>query len=195
MVASQQAIGREARRTSSLQVASLQVASSSCLLACLEALLSSSHMPALSHFLLPLHSMPSHCPLLWHQVKLQTSTWSAAPPTCPWTSSSPNTQLNTPHASALLLLPRFLTSLPYCPYCPRPALPGVDGVVKFWDLRQSTAAAGEAAPGLQLERLCDAGVPPISQKQHGITSLALNPQGKQRRWQPHCSALPGRAGM
>ncbi|KAL4422044.1 hypothetical protein ABPG77_004860 [Micractinium sp. CCAP 211/92] len=56
---------------------------------------------------------------------------------------------------------------------------GVDGVVKFWDLRQTGAPVGEAAPWLELERLCDSGVPPISQKQHGITSLALQPQGSQ----------------
>ncbi|KAL4443774.1 hypothetical protein ABPG75_011511 [Micractinium tetrahymenae] len=56
---------------------------------------------------------------------------------------------------------------------------GVDGVVKFWDLRQTGAPVGEAAPWLELDRLCDAGVPPISQKQHGITSLALHPQGNQ----------------
>lgn len=60
---------------------------------------------------------------------------------------------------------------------PCPTSPGVDGVVKFWDLRCTGAPVGEAAPWLELERLCDACVPPISQKQHGITSLALHPQG------------------
>jgi len=55
----------------------------------------------------------------------------------------------------------------------------VDGVVKFWDLRQAAAPTGEDVPAWSLDRLCDAGLPPISQKQHGITSLALQPQGKQ----------------
>jgi hypothetical protein len=54
----------------------------------------------------------------------------------------------------------------------------VDGIVKFWDLRQTgSGATAEAAPGLQLARLCDASAPYISQKQHGITSLSLHPQG------------------
>lgn len=59
---------------------------------------------------------------------------------------------------------------------PRPT--GVDGIVKFWDLRQTAGgAAAAAAPAWDLARLCDASVPHISQKQHGITSLALHPQG------------------
>ncbi len=63
--------------------------------------------------------------------------------------------------------------------CSRPPLPtGVDGIVKFWDLRQAAGGAtAAAAPAWDLARLCDASVPHISQKQHGITSLALQPQG------------------
>ena len=61
--------------------------------------------------------------------------------------------------------------------------------MKFWDLRQSGAPAGQAAPALDLARLCDASVPHISQKQHGITSLALHPQGKGR--QPACHICAG----
>ena len=69
--------------------------------------------------------------------------------------------------------------------CLRACVPaGVDGIVKFWDLRQSGAPAGQAAPAMDLARLCDASVPHISQKQHGITSLALHPQGKG--CQPAC---------
>lgn len=54
----------------------------------------------------------------------------------------------------------------------------MDGIVKFWDLRQAAGGAtAAAAPAWDLARLCDASVPHISQKQHGITSLALHPQG------------------
>ena len=67
---------------------------------------------------------------------------------------------------------------------------GVDGIVKFWDLRQSGAPAGQAAAAMDLARLCDASVPHISQKQHGITSLALHPQGKGRQLVcPHMGAV------
>lgn len=81
-------------------------------------------------------------------------------------------------------LPAYLlqTSLAVCLLACLPA--GVDGIVKFWDLRQSGAPAGQAAPAMDLARLCDASVPHISQKQHGITSLALHPQGKG--CQPAC---------
>lgn len=54
-------------------------------------------------------------------------------------------------------------------------------MVKFWDLRACEQPTDQAAPALELDRLCSAGVPPISQKQHGITSLALHPQGAQGR--------------
>ncbi|KAI3428243.1 hypothetical protein D9Q98_006623 [Chlorella vulgaris] len=57
---------------------------------------------------------------------------------------------------------------------------GVDGIVKFWDLRQSGGGPTcQAAPGLHLDLLCDASLPHISQKQHGVTSLALHPRGSQ----------------
>lgn len=77
-----------------------------------------------------------------------------------------------------LIVPPLIISFPF--FLPHQCAPGVDGVVKFWDLRRTAAPVGEAAPWLELERLCDAGVPPISQKQHGITSLALHPQGGQQ---------------
>ena len=77
-----------------------------------------------------------------------------------------------------------------CKLCLHVCLPaGVDGIVMFWDLRQSGAPSGQAAPALDLARLCDTSVPHISQKQHGITSLALHPQGKGR--QPACYMWAG----
>jgi hypothetical protein len=54
----------------------------------------------------------------------------------------------------------------------------VDGIVKFWDLRSTAGgAAAQATPPLELARLCDAAVPQLGHKQHGITSLAMHPEG------------------
>lgn len=57
----------------------------------------------------------------------------------------------------------------------------MDGNLKLWDLRQAAAPVAQQAPHAQLAQLCSTPLPSIGLKQHGITSLALHPNGEGSR--------------
>lgn len=57
----------------------------------------------------------------------------------------------------------------------------MDGNLKLWDLRQAAAPVAQQAPHAQLAQLCSMPLPSIGLKQHGITSLALHPNGEGSR--------------
>ena len=55
---------------------------------------------------------------------------------------------------------------------------GVDGTVRFWDLRHTRGAASEVEPHLDLRRAGDAAMPRLGHKQSGVASLDLHPGGE-----------------
>ena len=55
----------------------------------------------------------------------------------------------------------------------------MDGILKLWDLRYTAAPTAQQPAGQALLKgLASAPLPPIGLKQHGITSLALHPNGE-----------------
>ncbi len=50
--------------------------------------------------------------------------------------------------------------------------------MKLWDLRYTAAPTAQHSARGALDRLCSVPLPSIGIKQHGITSLALHPNGE-----------------